>query len=121
MSTTFVRVTAKHMVRDGSDPMAKIQFDFKIDTETKVVLGKWNVFCVWGSYKEDGQDIHPFILLEDGGIDYGTSWEEARFGKMNIREKPIEVGSYFEVTDSDGEIYTYAIMTVAVLGEGLVA
>jgi len=40
---------------------------------------------------------------------------------MNIREKPIEVGSYFEVTDSDGEIYTYAIMTVAVLGEGLVA
>ena len=46
MSSTFVRVTAKHIVRDGSDPMAKIQFDFKIDAETKVVLGKWNVFCV---------------------------------------------------------------------------
>ena len=121
MSSKFVRVTAKHIVRDGSEPMAKIQFDLKIDAETKAVLGKWNIFCVWGSYKEDGQDVHPLVLLEDGRIDYGTEWEEHRFGQMNIREKPIEVGTYFEVTDSDEETYTYAVMTVAVLGEGLVS
>ena len=118
MTSKFVRVTAKHIVRDGSEPMPKIQFDLKIDDETKAVLGKWKIFCVFGSYKEDGQDIHPFVLHEDGRVDYGTDWEEGRFGETNIREKPMEVGTYFEFTDSDEETYTYGITTVAVLGEG---
>ena len=86
MTSKFVRVTAKHIVRDGSEPMPKIQFDLKIDDETKAVLGKWKIFCVFGSYKEDGQDIHPFVLHEDGRVDYGTDWEEGRFGETNIRE-----------------------------------
>ena len=118
MPNKFVRVTAQHIVRDGSEPGSKLQFDMKIDSETKAVLGKWNIFGIWGSYSNGSNGIYPFTIIENGNVDYGTGWDEERFGETNIREKLIEPGTYFEFKDTDGEVYIYGIKVVAVLGEG---
>ena len=120
MSEIFVRVFAKNRVKDSDDQLPNVVFDLKIDEIAKTVSGGWLIFGMWGDYTEDSTDVDPIILHRDSRIDYGSSWDADRYGSCNIRDKEIQIGSYFSMTDTEGETHTFVITKVAVLGERLV-
>ena len=63
-----------------------------------------------GRPEQDGQ-CYPFALVADGSIDFGASSEneEDRWWKTDVREKKIEVGAAFKVTEKETD-YDYAIV-----------
>ncbi len=117
MSKLFVRVTLKDVAPDQSERSVPIQLDLAIDESSRKISGNWYIFGVWGSYKDDANDITPVILLPDGRLDFGSSWEADRYGECDIRTKKIEDGAYIHVEDDAGDEYTYRISKVSVMGE----
>lgn len=117
MDKISVRVTVRDVNPDVEERSPQLQFDIYINENERKVLGKWVIFGIWGSYKEDPNDIEPVLLHPDGRLDFGSGWEADRYGSCNLRDREIKLGSYVNVTASEGEDITYRIASIAVLGE----
>ncbi len=117
MSTKHVRVTLKCV--DGSaDDRLPIFIDAKIDTKTREIKSAWMLFGVWGNYKENPDQIFPFVLKE-GQLDFGSgAVSEGRFGSTDFLKKKMEKGTLVAFSDWTGENYSYRVHVVARLGKG---
>ena len=120
MSEIHVRATLKCVDKDSGVENMPIQIDLTIDSKTRRNTGNWSKFGVWGSHKTDADEVYPFVLLENGNLDFGAVESGARFGETNLLEQKIEIGSYVHVEDEDGNSYTYRISTVAEMGVGAI-
>jgi hypothetical protein len=73
--------------------------------ESKVPLTRVPFFGLAGRWKQGGEN-YPFVLYQDGIMDFGAGWDEdSRYYKTNIREKAIIVGEYFTIDDGEEDTY----------------
>ena len=54
---------------------------------------------------KDEENLYPFVLLTDGQLDFGSSYEDTadRYGRSNIRERRIEIGALFSTSMRIGD------------------
>jgi hypothetical protein len=66
-------------------------------------------------------EFHPFVLLPDGRIDFGSGYDDQeRYYTTNILEKTIELQTIFTANERDDETgkvreYVYSIIKIAEL------
>jgi hypothetical protein len=113
MSTNSRDVRVLAQWRD--DPReAPLTVDLRIDAHNGSVIGGWDVF---GAFDLDGKDCRPFVLREDGTVEFGDGQHGERSSqKTNLRDVAIKVGAFFNVHWNDEDCGQYRIVKVAVLG-----
>jgi hypothetical protein len=105
----YVRIAAEYPQDKDEYPLS---FDFFLDDAMKPT-GNFYSHGLSGRPEQDGK-CFPFVLLEDGTIDFGVSFEDEqdRYWKTNARETKIEQGATFKVTVGEQE-YEYQIVNLA--------
>lgn len=108
----YVRVYAETAENKDEYPLS---FDLLLDDKGKAT-GDFYMYGLSGRPEDDGQ-CYPFALVADGSIDYGASYEneEDRWWKTDLREKKIEMGAAFKVSEKEQE-YDYTIVKIDNLG-----
>jgi hypothetical protein len=111
LMTREVRILA--LWRD--DPTeAPMTVDLRIDSKSGAIIGYWDVF---GAFNLDGKHCRPFVLRDDGTIEFGDGVEGKRPPlNSNLRDTPIRVGGEFTVHWNEKDCGVYRIVKVAVLG-----
>jgi hypothetical protein len=89
----FARVVGK--TKKPDEEFNNITFELAIDK--KEIAPNMIFFGFLGSLKQDDA-LYPFVLLGEGQLDFGSSFEDAsdRYGRTNIRTRPIEIGTLFQ-------------------------
>jgi hypothetical protein len=108
----YVRVYAETAENKDEYPLS---FDLLLDDKGKAT-GDFYMYGLSGRPEDDGQ-CYPFALVADGSMDYGASYEneEDRWWKTDLREKKIEMGAAFKVSEKEQE-YDYTIVKIDNLG-----
>jgi hypothetical protein len=76
--------------------------DVEVDT-SMIPLKQRTFFGVWGRLN-DPEYRYPFLLLQDGQIDFGASYEPGdpqRFHKTNLLSKALTEGEFLSVWGRD--------------------
>ncbi len=107
----YVRVYAEAIENKDEYPLS---FDLLLDDQSRAG-GDFFMYGLSGKPEEDGQ-CYPFALVADGSMDFGAAYEkeEDRWWKTDLREKKIELGAAFKVTEKETE-YDYTIVKLDVL------
>lgn len=108
----YVRISAEYVENKDDNPLS---FDLLLDGTSKAG-GDFYMYGLSGRPENDGQ-CYPFALVADGSIDFGSAYEneEDRWWKTDLREKKIEMGVAFKVSDKEQE-YDYKIVKIDELG-----
>ena len=108
----YVRVYAESVENKDDYPLS---FDLLLDDQGKAA-GDFYMYGLSGRPEDDGQ-CYPFALVADGSMDFGAVYEneEDRWWKTDLREKKIELGAAFKVTEKETE-YGYTIIKIDELG-----
>ena len=108
----YVRVYAESVENKDDYPLS---FDLLLDDQAKAT-GDFYMFGLSGRPEQDGQ-CFPFAFVADGSMDFGAVYEneEDRWWRTDLREKKIEIGAAFKVTEKETE-YDYTIVKLDELG-----
>ena len=108
----YVRIFAESVADKDDYPLS---FDLLLDGASKAA-GDFYMYGLSGRPENDGQ-CYPFALVADGSMDFGAFLEneEDRWWQTDLREKKIEIGAAFKVTEKQ-TIYDYKIVKIDELG-----
>jgi len=87
---------------------------FNIDLQIKdnLISSNWDIF---GSFDLDGAHTRPFILRQNGQIDFGyldpIKWT------TNLRNITLKIGNTFLISFNEQDSGTYKIVKIAALGQ----
>lgn len=90
-------------------------FDLLIDSNDRV-LGKWPIYGVLCD--ESGKSTYPFILNNEGRIDFGPEYEAGeRYENTNLRDRAIRKGEYVTFWDCYDEEWTFRVQDIHKMAE----
>jgi hypothetical protein len=112
---TIMSCDVRVLAQWRDDPTeAPLTVDLRIDPQSGAIIGRWDVF---GAFDLNGERCRPFVLRDDGTIEFGDGVEGRRPPhKTNLRDTPVTIGAEFNVHWNDKDCGAYRIVKVAVLG-----
>lgn len=91
------------IVERTQKPDEELNITLEVRVNKKRIENKMVFFGFLGSLKDD-ENLLPFVLHRDGQLDFGSLFDdEDRFGRTNIHERPIELGTFFSTRMNIGD------------------
>jgi hypothetical protein len=92
----------------GRAPLNGQTFELVAGFTPKAYIASGN----WFGAVKDFEEIHPFVLTDDGYCRYGGDRSQTRY--FSIVKRPVKVGEIFELTwDDHDDVHCYRITKVA--------
>ena len=104
----LVRVTAEPLNRQHSS--VPIHLDVLLD-ENGLVADDEPILGYEGSLSHKTGKCAPFVLYDNGELDYGDEAAEVSIATLDIRSRPLEFGSRLELV-YNGDVRGYKVIRV---------